>query len=214
MESHIKAFFVKLSRKKYKEQHQLTSTTKSDRYPEIFSALQGLTEELNESKILSYGCSTGEECFSLRKYFPNFSIIGADINMGNIKKASHNNSDSRIKFIESKNELIQENGPYSIILAMSVLCRWEDTKDLENCEKIYLFEKFDNSIHELTEYIEPNGYLALYNSNFRLEDSSSADRYEAIDFEVIKESGFVHKFDRNHSRTIVPHRTVIYQKIR
>ncbi len=210
----IDSFITKQLRKKHNNQHQLTSTTKHDRYPKVFAALQQLVDRQGDVRILSYGCSTGEECFSLRKYFPRAMIIGADINLNNLKKALSKNQDSKIRFIESTSELLQANSPFSIILAMSVLCRWEDTKEVENCEKIYPFEKFENSIEELSKCLEPNGYLALYNSNFRLEDSSWANSFEEVEVDAIEDSGFVHKFDRNHKRLLEPHKIVIYRKIR
>ena len=63
-----------------KNVHQTTSLTYMDRYPTIFSACRDYFDGKKDLKILSYGCSTGEEVLTLRRYFPDAHIIGADIN--------------------------------------------------------------------------------------------------------------------------------------
>lgn len=40
--------------------------TSLDRYPAIFRFLQGELAAIEEPRVLSFGCSTGEEVFSLR----------------------------------------------------------------------------------------------------------------------------------------------------
>jgi hypothetical protein len=62
--------------------HQAKSTTKLNRYPEIFAAATKAAPSAR--KILSFGCSTGEECVTLANYFPTAQIIGADINVLNL----------------------------------------------------------------------------------------------------------------------------------
>lgn len=46
-----------------------------DRYPACKNYFNGK----QDLKILSYGCSTGEEVLTLRRYFPTAQIIGTDI---------------------------------------------------------------------------------------------------------------------------------------
>lgn len=197
----------------YSDQHQLTSTTTIDRYPELFTearlALQNVNSPLS---ILSYGCSTGEECFSLQSYFPGASIVGADINKRNLRKARERSNSGNIEFIYSTSENLRKRAPFHAVFCLSVLCRWEDTRDVENCEKIYPFIKFDETIAELKQLLHPGGILILYNSNFRLEDSSSFSEFEPIITPAITDSGFVHKFDHHNNRFRGEHRTCIYRK--
>ena len=60
------------------------NNTQRDRYPQVFSFVQSVLGRDSPIKILSYGCSTGEEVFSLRQYFPDAVIKGIDINPVNI----------------------------------------------------------------------------------------------------------------------------------
>jgi chemotaxis methyl-accepting protein methylase len=48
--------------------------TAPNRYPEIFAA--AVAAAAAARRILSFGCSTGEECVSLAEYFPKAEIIG------------------------------------------------------------------------------------------------------------------------------------------
>jgi tRNA G46 methylase TrmB len=65
--------------------HQLVDWTAPNRYPEIFAAAAAAAPDAR--RILSFGCSTGEECVSLAEYFPKSEIIGAEINVLSLPKA-------------------------------------------------------------------------------------------------------------------------------
>src|SRR5580658_5426157 len=58
--------------------------TAPDRYPEVFALLRERLGDGAERRVLSFGCSTGAETFSLRQYLPAATIIGVDISRGNI----------------------------------------------------------------------------------------------------------------------------------
>src|SRR5215467_8761146 len=56
------------------------SETNLDRYPDIFRFAREQVGDDSSHRILSFGCATGEEVFSLRRYFPLAAIDGIDIN--------------------------------------------------------------------------------------------------------------------------------------
>jgi len=214
----LKSLKIKISkvfRRLYSQQHQLTSTTSENRYPVLFEETKKNLNRFDEStlKILSFGCSTGEECFSLRSYFPASSIIGIDINSRNISKARKRSKDSGIVFSLGTEIESLAQGPYHAIFCLSVLCRWEDTKDKENCEAIYPFEKFQSTITQLSEALIPEGLLIIYNCNFRFEDTEVFSRYEIVPTSL-QISGFVTKFDANNNRINDAHANCIYRKVR
>jgi chemotaxis methyl-accepting protein methylase len=204
----------KYYRRLYAQQHQLTSTTATDRYPELFTEAKEAQGNNKNIKILSFGCSTGEECFSLKKYFPGASIIGVDINRQNLKKAASKNIFKDVKFLNSTEENIKTEGNYDLIFCLSVLCRWEDTKYVDNCEKLYSFKKFESTLLMLTDNLLPNGLLVIYNSNFRFEDTSVFFKsdFEIVPTPTVNDSGFVYKFDTDHNRITEPHGHCIYRK--
>jgi hypothetical protein len=59
--------------------YQPYATTSDDRYPEIFRFVRERIGDNKDISILSIGCSTGEETYSLRRYFPQAKILGLDI---------------------------------------------------------------------------------------------------------------------------------------
>ena len=199
------------SKRKVIGQHQLTSTTSYNRYPHIFRFVKSLSHSNDNLKILSFGCSTGEECFSIRSYFPYAQITGADINVDNLKKAIKRNSDSKTQFVISEVDLLKSKGPFDIIFAMSVLCRWEDTKDLENCASVYPFSKFESTINDLYSILKHDGLLIVYNANFIIEETNVSKFLMPLDLNDISESGFVHKFDKTNNRNLEIHNTVVYR---
>jgi len=200
-------------RKIFKDQHQLTSTTAEDRYPELFTEAVRLSNPQSVSKILSYGCSTGEECFSLKKYFPSASILGVDINKSNLRKAEEKNSGEGISFRFSNDENIISGGKYQVIFCLSVLCRWEDTKFVTNCERIYPFVKFETTVEFLTNQLEVGGLFVVYNSNFRFEDTQASKKFEIMSTPSVVDSGFVKKFKSNNDELNETHIHCIYRKV-
>jgi len=185
-----------------------------NRYPELFQETRKALGEQADSqiRILSYGCSTGEECFSLRRYFPHSKVVGVDINKSNLAIAQRKNHDSNIEFSFSNETNIKMAGPYKAIFCLSVLCRWEDTKFLQNCERVYPFKKYEASTEFLASQIEKGGLLIIYNSNFRFEDTRVFNEFDVVDTPSVSDSGFVVKFDSSNNRVETPHRQCIYRK--
>src|SRR5277367_5474893 len=60
--------------------------TLPDRYPWLFGFAATRIGSRPDLRILSFGCSRGEEVFSLRKYFPSAAVKGIDINPRNIAR--------------------------------------------------------------------------------------------------------------------------------
>lgn len=197
----------------YRDQHQLTSTTAANRYPELFAAVAALTSG-SHPRVLSYGCSTGEECATLETRLDPKLLVGADINSANLKIARKKFSSPRLLFVPSEESHLRRHAPFDIIFALSVLCRWEETQDVEDSSDIYPFEKFESAVELLNHLLTPGGLLVMYNSNFRFEDSQTfaAFKYEVVPSPDVTDSGFVHKFDRRNKRVRETHRGCIYRK--
>ena len=58
--------------------------TFADRYPVLFKLARERIGDGADRRILSFGCSTGEEVWSLRRYFQEAEIVGIDISPRNI----------------------------------------------------------------------------------------------------------------------------------
>ena len=154
-----------------------------NRYPEIFSACRDYFDNKKDIKILSYGCSTGEEVLTLRNYFPNAQIIGAEINKHSLKKCREHPVDEKITFIYSTPHEIQKNGPFDAIFCMAVLQRqphYVEAKGITSLKKIYPFEKFEQQIVELDKVIKPQGLLVVHFTQYSVGDTTVASKYKPL----------------------------------
>lgn len=191
------------------EVHQVRTNTCYDRYPVLFQQLQECcSDDLNSHPILSYGCSTGEECFTLReKYFEKSPIVGVDINKENLQIAKNKNaSNSRIQFLFSNQSNLLAKAPYSAILCMSVLCRWPESENIEDISELYSFTKFEEKLNELHALLAVGGALVIYNASFRFVDTFLYEKYKVFRNDGVNiESDFVHKFDTKNKKLITQH---------
>lgn len=185
-----------------KSLHLTCNYTKMDRYPDIFSRVKEYFEEQGladseELRILSFGCSTGEEAFSLRGYFPKAEIVGVDISEWNLKEANSKNQDPRIRFLFSDAETLEANGPYHAIFAMAVLLRIAHRMEpAESSADVYPIEKFEEQLAHLDQHLRPDGLLVICHTNYHLRDTPFYERYEVVPAEY-RERDLVPKYGRD-----------------
>ena len=168
---------------KSKEVHQTTPLTCMDRYPVIFSACRDYFKDRENIRILSYGCSTGEEVLTLRKYFNDASIVGAEINKNSLDICRKHNVDDKITFINSTPTEIRKNGKFDLIFCMAVLQRTPDTitrEGVKSLKKIYPFEKFEKQVKELDSCLNKGGLMVIHFSQYSFEDVDISSKYKAL----------------------------------
>jgi len=192
--------------------HQVKNSTSYDRYPIIFQAVkQSSSNHGLTMPLLSYGCSTGEECFTLReKYFSTTPILGVDIDKRNLQICRKRNTYSDICFLSSNMVTLTTHAPYQVIFCMSVLCRWPDSEHINDISKLYPFRRFSETLEDIHPLLEVGGLLVIYNASFRFSDTALSSKYRVLDIPAQNESGFVHKFsvgnkklrDQNYSDCI------------
>jgi len=164
--------------------HQTTVLTWMDRYPAIFAACRDLFADTPGIRILSFGCSSGEEVLTLREYFKDATIVGAEINPRNLVLCRQHKVDDRIAFVRSDPATIMERGPYDLIFCMAVLQRTPhavEAQQLKSLKEIYPFLKFDRQITELDSFLKPGGVLVVHHTQYFFTDASVAAAYAAVD---------------------------------
>jgi trans-aconitate methyltransferase len=125
--------------------HRGPNRTALDRYPEVFAAAAAAAPDAR--RILSFGCSSGEECVTLAEYFPKAEIIGADINPVILLQARKHRSD-RIRFVYASDRILSGLGGYYSNFSMAVLRRaWH-----------YPFEIFEERALFLETLLRPAGF--------------------------------------------------------
>jgi 2-polyprenyl-3-methyl-5-hydroxy-6-metoxy-1,4-benzoquinol methylase len=166
------------------EAFQPFNTTRPDRYPEIFAFVQLELGAQSNARILSFGCATGEEVFSLRSYFPSAVIKGVDINPGNIAAARRRlrgKRDPRISFNVAASVETEPTGAYDAIFCMAVLRHGSlGLPGITRCEHLIRFEDFAKMVSEFERCLRPRGLLVIRHSNFRLCDTAASAIFETI----------------------------------
>ena len=163
--------------------HQTTVLTWMDRYPVIFSACRDSLAGRAGLRILSFGCSTGEEVLTLRRYFPAATIVGAEINPRSLATCRRLQVDERIEFIDSNATLIARRAPFDAIFCMAVLQRTPhlvEEQALTSLADVYPFAKFDRQLTELDGWLAPQGLLVVRHAQYLVRDATIADRYDAL----------------------------------
>jgi len=182
--------------------HQTTVLTWMDRYPGIFAACRDHLGDRPGLRILSFGCSTGEEVLTLRRYFPSATIVGAEINTRSLERCRRLAVDDRIAFVASDPETVRRHGPYDAVFCMAVLQRTPhavEARGTTDLRRLYPFEKFDRQISELDAALKGGGLLVIHHSQYLLTDASAGGHYVALDAPG-QEVDFTPSFDRASRR--------------
>ena len=183
--------------------NQGSNTTGYNRYPEIFKEVKEIIP--SPSKILSFGCSTGQECETLHQlYFPNVKIIGLDINEEII---TNNNKKNKYNNIEYHSNLDNITDKSDLIFANSVLCRWPEAHGE------YTFETFEETLEIIDNLLNKDGYLCIYNSKYLFCETNLFvnEKYEKVET-LHKETGFVTKYHKNSEKIMNDYPFFLFKK--
>lgn len=163
---------------------QPSNSTRPNRYPKIFGFVQSQLGADSEIRILSFGCSTGEEVFSLRRYFPRAAIKGIDINSANIaicRKRLRDANDPRISFAAAASTADEPEDFYDAIFCMAVLRHGQLALPGTNrCDHLLRFEDFAAAVKDFSRCLKPGGLLVIRHSNFRLHDAPAGAEFETL----------------------------------
>jgi SAM-dependent methyltransferase len=163
---------------------QAYSHTLSDRYPWLFDFARANIGDCVNSRILSFGCSRGEEVFSLRKYFPTALIKGVDIEPRNISRCRARARTARAEGIAFAVAANTENEPaefYDAIFCLAVLCLGDLTvSGARRCDPHLYFDDFERMVTDFSRCLKPGGILFLHTTNFRFGDTAVSRNFDIV----------------------------------
>lgn len=187
-----------------KDLHQISTLTALDRYPEIFEACRVHLAGRDDLRLLSFGCSTGEEVVTLRRLFPSARITGAEINPHALAACRRRVVDERVEFVESTQSAIEKRAPFDAIFCMAVLQRsphFVVSQQLANIGSLYPFSKFEAQVTAFDGWLGGGGMLVLHHTQYVFEDLALSARYRPLPLVGCKlVSG--PRFDRHGNRRL------------
>jgi SAM-dependent methyltransferase len=188
---------------------QPSPTTRSNRYPEYFGFVRGKLARISEPHILSYGCSTGEEVFTLREYFPAAQLTGIDINPNSIaiceRSGKAAGGDPATRFVCAGSCTAEPDFQYDAIFCMAVLRHGALQAEMpERCDAHLGFAQVDALVTDLARCLKPGGFLTIWNSHFRFSDMTAAAEFDVAWTSVATGGGNFPLYGPDNCRLDVP----------
>jgi 2-polyprenyl-3-methyl-5-hydroxy-6-metoxy-1,4-benzoquinol methylase len=196
---------------------QTYSHTLPDRYPWLFRFAADCIGAADGVRLLSFGCSRGDEVFSLRSYFPGASIKGIDIDPQNIvscERRARREQVAEVSFALAATTQAEADESYDAIFCLAVLCRGDlTTQGVQHCDPQLTFLDFERTVADFSRCLKPSGLLVLHTTNFRFCDVTVAREFETLlEAEPAQMAPDV-QFDRNNRLLPEPrYRGVVFRK--
>jgi SAM-dependent methyltransferase len=158
--------------------------TLPDRYPWLFGFATAQFRGVPDLRILSFGCSRGDEVFSLRNYLPTASIKGIDIDPRNIACCQARVSTTeaaRLSFEVAASPSGEASASYDAVFCLAVLCQGDLTvRGALRSDPLMYFEDFARTVADLARCLKPGGLLFLHTTNFRFCDTDTAAQFDPV----------------------------------
>lgn len=196
--------------------HWTNHFTTKDRYPKVFHECTRIIDKEKKVRALSFGCSTGEECSTIRKFFPNSDIIGVEINDYVRYAAEIKNPHPNTKYISCLNDECD----FDLIFCMSVFLKIAQSPssisgfDRNRVSQKYHFKHFERELENLVKRLKVGGLISIYNSHYRFGDTKFFSNFipiRQIIKNTIEESGVICKFDKK-GKPVEPYKDCIFIK--
>lgn len=174
-------------------QLQTNNKTFLGRYWTEHALLRRYTPSDAGIRLLSFGCSTGEELLSLRALFPGAALFGCDIDWQNLQTARAQLGTSAVIF-ESTPSQLTAHGPFDVIVCNSVLL--QPTRTSAHGTKAGIPSSlWLEAVAQLDDALKPGGLLQIVNSNIPFRYHPCAAGYTPLRSALVLGPNFVDQFD-------------------
>jgi len=160
--------------------HHTSHYTEINRYPDLFEICHDFFQGHDAPSILSFGCSTGEEVFSLAKYLPNASIVGTDVSKWCIKECRKKNIDGQFEFIHVKSKKYAQLNNFDAIFCLAVFQHPSNHGELIDQASEYIFPQFEEQLLKLDIKLKEGGLLFIDFCDFNFMDTSLSKKYSPL----------------------------------
>jgi SAM-dependent methyltransferase len=158
--------------------------TLPDRYPWLFEFARAELAGVTAPRILSFGCSRGDEAFSLHRYFPDAFIKGLDVNPAAIAACQERASEAGeagLSFATASTTEAEPADHYDAIFCLAVLCHGDLTvMDARRSDPVLHFDAFEGVVGDFARCLKPGGLLLLHTTSFRFCDTAAAAGFDEV----------------------------------
>lgn len=163
---------------------QPTGYTALDRHPELFAFVRDSVGDGADMHLLSFGCSTGEEVFSLRRYFVESRITGIDISPRRIRacrrRARQLGGDPAMRFAVAASAEGFAPQSFDVVFANSVFRHGDLAAAPPRCDHRIRFADFERVVSDLAGCVKPGGLLVMRHANFGFSDLAVASDFTPL----------------------------------
>lgn len=164
-------------------------------------------------RILSFGCSIGDEVATIVQMFPGAEVHGVDIQDGVLDIAQKTVGHlPNVHIYRSDFDAIRLNGPFDLIVCSAVLCINPAPTDYATQ---FPFSRFSQIIDALDAALDTGGILVIINAGYRFADTDAFQSYRVIRSDLVHSAGFVDVLNKSGSWYLQQRRTLalpIYRK--
>jgi hypothetical protein len=156
------------------------TTTSPDRYPEEFGVVR-VAVTVAEPRILSFGCSSGDELLTLHEYFPTAQIHGIDANPLAVRTARKRVSGlGSVSVARGSDATAEAPGSYDVVLALAVFRHGSLAPSPQQCDHLIAFSDFERTVTGLAMAVKPGGLFVIRHANFRFSDCPVASGFVLV----------------------------------
>lgn len=156
--------------------------TLPNRYPWLFEFARTRLRDVPVPRLLSFGCSTGDELASLRSAFPQGIIRGLDIAPEAILACRTRLAlDKRISIARAADTSGEDENAFDAIFCLAVLCHGDLTATrARRSDRLFPFVRFEQAVADLARCVAPGGYLFIHGTNFRFSETVTAAKFDVV----------------------------------
>ena len=155
--------------------------TLPDRYPWLFRFAAAVLGDRENCRLLSFGCSRGDEILSLRRHFPRAAITGIDFDKNNIARCRARIKDPATRLAVSATTEEESAQSYDAIFCLAVLCHgYLAISGARRSDPLLYFADFERMVGDFARCLKPGGLLVLHTTNFRFCDTAAAEAFDVL----------------------------------
>lgn len=137
---------------------------------------------LPHPKLLSFGCSTGEEVFTLAEYLPHADIVGVDINEWCLAECRRKDSQHRHTFHHRRSSVFESAQDFDAIFCLAVFQHPENRNNPDNAVAAgHTFDQFEREVALLDAKLKSGGLFVIDHADFSFAHTASAANYTPLD---------------------------------